>query len=138
MTFATIADVSVSLMRSLNENEMHYSPSLLARAEALLVALVPNLVELATDTDHRNLVVAVEADMLARVFRNPDGILSETNGDYTYRLDQAVASGRLMPSDTELATLGRRAHARAALGELDGYALRRFPADGAHAFLAGG
>ncbi|MCU1440420.1 MAG: Phage protein Gp19/Gp15/Gp42 [Rhodoglobus sp.] len=76
--------------------------------------------------------------MLARVFRNPGGILSETEGLYTYRLDKAVASGRLAPSDAELDALGRRARLRAALGELDGYTRQRSPEHGVHPFLTGG
>ncbi|MCU1412441.1 MAG: hypothetical protein JWR04_3148 [Rhodoglobus sp.] len=138
MTFATLADLPISLLRPLTANEAHYAPSLLERAEALLIALVPDLIERATDPDYRAQVISIEADMLARVFRNPDGLLSETEGLYTYRLDKAVASGRLAPSDAELDALGRRARLNTGLGELDGYARRRCTSTGSCSFLRGG
>ena len=45
------------------------------------------------------------ASMVIRVLKNPDGILSETIDDYTYRYDQAVSTGALYVSDDELARL---------------------------------
>lgn len=43
----------------------------------------------------------VEADAVLRLVRNPDGFLSETDGDYTYMLRQDLASGvlELLPAD---------------------------------------
>lgn len=46
--------------------------------------------------------VRVISAMVIRVLQNPDGILSETIDDYTYRRDSAVSSGALYVSDAEL------------------------------------
>jgi Phage protein Gp19/Gp15/Gp42 len=45
--------------------------------------------------------------VVLRLVRNPEGYLSETDGDYTYMLRQDLASGKLdlLPEDWE--TLGR-------------------------------
>jgi hypothetical protein len=138
VTIATLADVATSMLRTLTENELHYAPSLLARSEALLEALVPDMRERCADSQYRHSVASVEADMLARVLRNPGGLLSESEGDYRYRLDSAVASGQLRPTAAELRSLGGTSQVRVALGDLDGYARRRFPTNGTHPFLSGG
>lgn len=41
-----------------------------------------------------------------RVMRNPDGMLSETEGDYSYRLNPVVASANIWYTKDELADLG--------------------------------
>jgi hypothetical protein len=139
MTIATIPDVAASLLRTLTENETHYAPSLLARAEAILIAHVPDLLERATEIGYRASVVTVEADMIARVLRNPDGLLSETEGAYTYRLDRAVASGRLGPTPEELRALGGKPQLTPVAPAIDAYARARYSrgSDG-HRFLTGG
>jgi hypothetical protein len=45
--------------------------------------------------------------VVLRLVRNPEGYLSDTDGDYTYMLRQDLASGKLdlLPEDWE--TLGR-------------------------------
>lgn len=51
------------------------------------------------------LVVAVEAAMVLRVMRNPDGLRQESIDDYSWTRDNAVSSGLLYLSDDELAML---------------------------------
>jgi hypothetical protein len=48
-------------------------------------------------------VKQVESDAVLRLVRNPEGYLSETDGDYTYMLRQDLASGvlELLPPDWE-------------------------------------
>lgn len=138
MTIATPAALTVSLLRPLAGSESTYAPALLTRAESLLLAHIPDLLDRATDLEYRAKVVTIECDMVSRVLRNPDGILTESQGDYTYRLDQAVASGRLMPTPDELDALRDRARLSAATGALDGYARRRFNPNDPHPFLTGG
>src|SRR6476661_2322752 len=41
-----------------------------------------------------------------RVMRNPEGMLSETEGDYSYRLNPVVASANIWYTKDELADLG--------------------------------
>lgn len=45
------------------------------------------------------------ASMVIRVLKNPDGLLSETIDNYTYRRDSAVSAGVLYVADDELARL---------------------------------
>lgn len=49
--------------------------------------------------------VRVVATMVKRVLSNPDGYLSETGDDYTYRRDSAVSAGLLYVDETELDVL---------------------------------
>lgn len=53
-------------------------------------------------------VIQVEAEAVLRLVRNPDGLISETDGNYTYMLSQAMASGRLEIRPEEWAALGYR------------------------------
>lgn len=138
MPHATPTDLATSLMRDLTAGEATYAPDLLARAESLLKGLVPELALRAESPDYAARLIAVEADMVGRVMRNPDGILSESQGLYTYRGDVAVASGRLAPTRNELSLLGRGASIQTAAGALDAYAATRYARSGAHSFLTGG
>jgi hypothetical protein len=49
-------------------------------------------------------VVQVESDAVLRLVRNPDGYLSESDGNYTYMLRSDLASGKLevLPEEWEL------------------------------------
>ena len=49
-------------------------------------------------------VIQIEADAVLRLVRNPDGYLSETDGNYTYMLRQDISSGTLevLPGDWEI------------------------------------
>ena len=49
-------------------------------------------------------VIQIEADAVLRLVRNPDGYLSETDGEYTYMLRQDLASGKLeiLPEEWEI------------------------------------
>lgn len=58
--------------------------------------------EIAADADLRADVVRVEATAVLRVLKNPDGLAQESVDDYTYKRDEAVASGLLYFSDDEL------------------------------------
>lgn len=44
--------------------------------------------------------------VVRRVLRNPDGMTSETEGDYSYRLDPRVASGSVWVTDDDWTLLG--------------------------------
>ena len=48
----------------------------------------------------------VEADAVLRLARNPDGYLSETDGNYTYMLRSDLSSGKLEILAEEWDTLG--------------------------------
>lgn len=50
----------------------------------------------------------VEAEMVLRLIRNPEGYTQETDGNYSYMVSQAVASGRLEVREDEWRQLGVR------------------------------
>lgn len=57
----------------------------------------------APDDDRRERAyVRAIAYMVIRVFKNPDGILTETLDGYTYRRDSAVSTGMLQPTADEI------------------------------------
>ena len=98
MALATVADVETALLRPLTEIEAQYAEALLDRAERKLIARVPELLTRAeTDDQFRLLVADIEAEMLARVFRAPEGgmLRQEAEGNYSYSLNLQVASGLL-------------------------------------------
>jgi len=61
-------------------------------------------------------VKQVEADAVLRLVRNPDGYLSESDGNYTYMLKSELASGKLEITSEEWEILGVR---RARISFLD-------------------
>lgn len=46
-------------------------------------------------------VIQVEADAVLRLVRNPEGYVSETDGNYTYMLNQQLSAGVLEVTDEE-------------------------------------
>ncbi len=122
MALANQADVETSLMRELTVSESQYVVQLLDRAEALLAARVQDLT---TNESWSGLAVAVEADAVARVFRNPAGYKQETEGNYGYSLNFQVASGLLEILDSEWDRFGVGGLASVA-PRMDGYAARRY------------
>lgn len=129
MSYATIADIEGVLMRPLDTRETEYVQPMLDYVEAVIFERVRSAMGRAHESqNYRNIVAHVEAAAVARVLRNPDGIYrSETDGDYSYTVDTAVASGHLYLSAEELRALSAGAHGWGALaaGRVD-VAARRF------------
>lgn len=131
MAVASVKDVETSLMRPLSETENEYVEALLERAENLLKVRIPDLVDRVTsDTQFRALVVQVEAESLARVFRAGDagaGIYSSESEDgYSYSLNFKVASGLLDILPEEWARLLGSGGFRSVTPATDGYAASRY------------
>jgi hypothetical protein len=126
MAIATPLDVQTSLMRTLTASESQYVEDLLARAEALLLVRIPTLAQRAdTEPNFKAIVVMVEAEAVARVFRNPSAYRQESEGNYSYALNFEVASGLLDILGKEWERLG----ATVAFGSIgpatDGYLATR-------------
>jgi hypothetical protein len=51
-------------------------------------------------------VIQVEADVVLRLVRNPEGYRSESDGTYTYEFNTAMASGKLEITREDWITLG--------------------------------
>lgn len=105
MAYATPADVAVRWGRELSPEESALIGVRLADVERMILRRVPDLAaKIAAGTVLEDDVVQVEADAVLRLVRNPDGYVSETDGDYTYMLAQDSAPGRLsiLPEEWEL------------------------------------
>jgi len=109
MAIALPEDVETSLMRELTTQESQYVQPLLDRAERLLAARIPDLLDRATEDEaFSELVADIEAESVARVFRAPDGgqYRQEAEGSYSYSLNLQVASGLLDILDGDWRKLG--------------------------------
>ena len=104
MTVATLDDVQGSLMRYLEDDEKTWVQALLDRAEALILSRMPDAVNRCrVDYSFSVIMRMVEAESVSRVLRAPGGGLYkyETEGTYTYSVNQAVASGILEITDRD-------------------------------------
>ena len=109
MAYATPEDVEVRFMRPLDEDEKRVVAARLEDAELLLRSRIPDLDEkVAAGVLDQALVVMVEAEMVLRLIRNPDGLVQETDGSYSYSTSQKVASGLLEVLPREWTLLGVR------------------------------
>ena len=108
MSYASLADVQVSLGRPLTEDEEDTADVLLDRVEARIYARISDLDDRLADEEHLvALLVEVEADVVARKIDNPRGFLQEQDGDYMYTLDRAERKrGGLAISNDEWARFG--------------------------------
>ena len=109
MAYAAPQDVAAGF-RPLTDAEALIVPTLLDRAEAILLATVPSATgRVDSGSLSVAVVVAVEAAMVERVLRNPDGRRQESQSidDYTtsWTIDNAVSSGALYVSEAEVALL---------------------------------
>lgn len=109
MAYAVPTDVADRLGRDLDESETRIVGVRLDDAERLIKSRIPDLESrvVAGTIDQAN-VVMIEAEAVLRLVRNPDGYSSETDGNYTYRIDRDVASGSLEILDREWALIGLR------------------------------
>lgn len=121
-------------MRSLTPSEAEHVPALLERAEDLIREKVPEFTgktEVGSELfneQFRKAVVAISADAVARVLRNPGAFRQETEGNYSYTLDKQVASGMLSIEESEWERLGVLDEAEFGTVNVayDGYAAKRF------------
>ena len=105
---ATIADIETSLLRPLTAVEAQYASALLARAFSLIEAAAGPATE--WTPEYWSIVAVVQADMVARRLRNPEGKYSEGDGQYSFQLDRTVASGKLELTDADREQLGLISH----------------------------
>lgn len=107
---ANAVDISNRSLRPLTEKELAVGAVLLGDAWSILKTRISGLEARAdgfpVDEALRALVVQVQVAMVLRVLYNPEGKLSETQDDYSYRLDAATSTGSLYVSDAEILLLG--------------------------------
>ena len=117
---ATIADVEAR-WRTLSADEAATAATLITDASGMVRVRVPTIDDrLAAGTLSAETVAGVVARMVLRVMRNPEGKVSESIDDYTYRRSDAVADGSLYLSDDELRLL-RPPRARVGSVKLQAY-----------------
>lgn len=102
MAYATVDDVQDRYHQPLDEALQVVVGTRLADAELLIRNKIPDLDDRVTASQtYHDIVVMVEADMVLRLVRNPDGYSQESDGNYSYAIYQNVASGRLEVLDSE-------------------------------------
>lgn len=109
MAYADLADVQARYHLPIDSS---MEPLVLARlqdAEDKIRIRIPDLDERVDQgTIAKNTVVRVTADAVIRLVRNPDGYISETDGNYTYQLSFDGGGSDLTISPAEWRDLGIR------------------------------
>lgn len=86
MTYAIVADVEVLLAREVEPEVAAMIERRLAQVERLIIKRIPDLAaRAAASASYLDDLVDIEAEAVARVARNPEGYLSETDGPYSYQ-----------------------------------------------------
>lgn len=106
MAYAQASDVSARLGRPLTADETTQVAALLGDAEIDIRERIPDLDTRAEDEDYLAKVIRVEASAVARLVRNPDGHIGETDGNYSYQLNWRLNTGQLEITDQEWKLLG--------------------------------
>jgi hypothetical protein len=109
MSYAVATDVTNRLGRDISDNTalLTLITTRLADVERLIIRRIPTLAaQLTADPPTIDVadVVQVEADAVLRLARNPEGYISETDGNYTYQLAQDMSAGSLsiLPEEWEI------------------------------------
>jgi hypothetical protein len=105
VAYAEAKDVEDRFIRPLDTDEQRVVGTRLNDAERMIKRRVPDLdAQIVAGTIDQDDVVMIEADMVLRLIRNPDGYTSETDGNYSYTISQQVSSGKLevLPDEWDL------------------------------------
>lgn len=107
MAYASLADIQARLGRPLTADEQTQAETLLDDVELEIRSRIPDLDDQVTAGDiHADNVIRVEASAVKRVLQNPEGYISETDGDYSYQLNHRYSSGELEITAHEWTLLG--------------------------------
>jgi hypothetical protein len=105
--YAATDDVELRWGRKATPEEDELITTRLGDVERMIRRRIPDLdARVAAGTINLDDLIQVQADVVLRLVRNPDGYVSETDGDYTYQLSQKAASGVLELTPEEWAILG--------------------------------
>lgn len=107
MTYATAADVAALLARELDDAETALAERRLAQVERMILRRIPDLAD-QIEAEHLDQadVIDIEAEAVYRVMRDGDGIVSESDGNYTYQKRYDSDFGKLTITDEEWSVLG--------------------------------
>lgn len=95
----------------------------LGDVERMILRRIPDLAQQVTDGDiDSEDIEQVECEAVLRLVRNPEGYLSESDGNYSYMLMQEISSGKLEILPDEWSILG--------VGAFGMFVIAPFPAVG--------
>nr|WP_241179679.1 Gp19/Gp15/Gp42 family protein [Pseudoclavibacter alba] len=115
------------MLRELSAPEAAHVDALLERVERRIRLRIPDLdIRIDADPEFGQLLSDIEAEAVARVFRNPDGYTQESDGDYSYNINRLVASGLLAVTDDEWEQLGVGGGLKMLAPATDGYVAGRY------------
>lgn len=107
MAYASASDVTARWARTPTEDEITLITVRLEDVERLIRRRIPDLdAKVSSEEIIEDDLIQVEAEAVLRLVRNPEGYLSETDGDYTYMLRNDIATGRLEILSSEWEMLG--------------------------------
>lgn len=107
MAYATAQDVVTLWAKEPEPEVMVLIERRLEQVERLIRRRISNLdIEVAASETFEADLIDIEADAVLRLVRNPEGYISETDGSYTYQLQQDLSGGRLQILDDEWTILG--------------------------------
>lgn len=107
MAFAKATDVVELWAKEPEPEVMTLIERRLDQVERMIRRRIPTLdTKVAASAVFEADLIDIEADVVLRLVRNPEGYLSETDGAYTYQLQNDLSQGRLVVLDDEWTTLG--------------------------------
>jgi len=96
MAYASASDVTARWARTPTDEENTLITVRLEDAERLIRRRISDLDDrINAGTILEEDVIQVEAEAVLRLVRNPEGYMSESDGNYTYMLRNDIATGRL-------------------------------------------
>lgn len=106
MAYAEVSDLEARMGRDLNAAEQSLAQVLLDDVEIIIRANIPDLdTRISSGELSVDVLIYVECAAVKRVILNAEGFLQETDGNYSYTRDTAVASGLLDLTSREWALL---------------------------------
>lgn len=107
MAYATAADVVALWAKEPEPEVMVLIERRLEQVERMIRRRIPTLDTLAAASAiFLADLIDIEADVVLRLVRNPEGYISETDGTYTYQLQKDLSGGRLVVLNDEWTALG--------------------------------
>lgn len=107
MALASVCDVAQLLARALSDEEEALVERRLEQVERMIIRRIPDLdAKIAAEDIDEADVIDIEAEAVYRVVRNPEGIYSETDGNYSFELNREAADNSLRITVDEWRILG--------------------------------
>ena len=107
MAYASAADVVALWAKEPEPEVMVLIERRLEQVERMIRRRIPSLDTLtAASATFLADLIDIEADVVLRLVRNPEGYISETDGAYTYQLQTDLSGGRLVVLNDEWTALG--------------------------------